>query len=207
MPASDLGRRLKILLEEPPPNHAALASLVSVYEKFVADEAQEQVDELEHELQKVHNDAVDPSNPEQTEVFLSILHTLVPKLSATSVISRWWEPCLRPAFREPRLPAKTLRHAKALVIHALQDAKTQYSKLVGDFRKRLVDLYLLNTHDDGSADDVLESAEMTQRERDKQNSWKKNLEDILIKHSTDRPTVSTLTRVLVHETVLTTELS
>lgn len=195
MSAFDLTRRLKALLAEPLPNEAALQVIVGAYDKFVSEcESDERLADLEKELQAIHSAEVDLSNAAHTEVFLAILHALIPRLSATTIISGWWEQCLRPAFKEPRLSAKAVYHAKELVISALQNVKTQYSKPVGEFRRRLVDLYLRDAFNEGSGDDVLEWAEMSPGERDKRSVWKSNLEDILIKHGSERPTVSTCRR-------------
>lgn len=145
--------------------------------------------QFEEDLQKSHHDVVDHSSLFQTEVFLAILYHLGPVLPSTSVIS-WFDIVLRPALREPKLPTIAVNHAKELIIAALQKKEETYLKQVGDFRCRLLDLYLLDAFNEGSGDDVLEWAELDEEQREKRGHWKRNLEDILLKFGTERPEVS-----------------
>lgn len=154
-----------------------------------------QLSQLEEDLQKVLHD-VDHSALFQTEVLLDVLHHLGPILPPTSVIS-WFDIVLRPALREPKLPTATLNHAKDLIVFALRNTEDGFSDKVGDFRRRLLDLYLLDAFNEGSGDDLLEWAELDEEQREKRTHWKCNLEDLLLKFATERPQ-DLLTEIYVH---------
>ncbi|KAF9466369.1 hypothetical protein BDZ94DRAFT_1187795 [Collybia nuda] len=152
--------------------------------------------QLEEDIQKVHHDVVDHSSLFQTEIFLAILYHLGPILPPSSVIS-WFDIVLRPALREPKLPTIAVNHAKELILSALRNTEETYIKQVGDFRCRLLDLYLLDAFNEGSGDDVLEWAELDEEQREKWSHWKRNLEDILLKFGKEKPE-NLLTEIYVH---------
>lgn len=185
MSVSAVYRQVRSLLEESadaPP----LAEALLTVDSFVLDCAEQDVPlhNLDDELQVIHHDLVDHSSFSHTEIFLAVLHHLRPILSSTSIISIWFDLVLRPALREPKLPTGAVNHAKELIVYALEG--TQNLDKVSEFRRRLLDLYLL----DASGDDVLEWADLDQEQRDRRMHWKMNLEDILVKFGLERPVVS-----------------
>ena len=186
--SSTLSRQIRSTLEDTP-DALSLNDLLSIIDEFIADCTQEKEPEilifqLEEDLHSIHHEVVDYACVLQIEIFLAVLHHfslavlhhLPPLLPPTSVIS-WFELVLRPALREPKLPNQAVCHAKELVILALQNTDEVYSDKVGDFRRRLVELYLLDAFNDGSGDDALEWAEFNAEEREKRTHWKHNLED------------------------------
>jgi hypothetical protein len=192
MQNSNLARHVRSVLESLPdalPRH----ELLNLTDQFVLEcsasqEPHVQLSQLEEDLQKVLHD-VDHSALFQTEVLLEVLYHLGPILPPTSVIS-WFDIVLRPALREPKLLTTTLNHAKELIIVALRDTQETFLEKVGDFRRRLLDLYLLDAFNEGSGNDVLEWAELDEEQREKRTHWKLNLEDILLKFAAERPQVS-----------------
>lgn len=188
----NLPRQVRSVLESLP-DALPLHELLILIDDFVLEctsspEPEVLLFQLEEELQTVHNEVVDHSSLLQTEVFLAVLYHLCPILPSTSVIS-WFDIVLRPALREPKLPTPTVNHAKELIILALQKTEESYVEKVKEFRRRLMDLYLLDALNEGSGEDVLEWAELDEEQRDKRSHWKWNLEDVLLKFGTERPEV------------------
>ena len=190
----NLARHVRSVLESLPdalPRH----ELINVTNEFVQEcsisqEPQAQLSQLESDLQNLlvlHD--VDYSALFQTEIFLDVLYHLGPILQPTSIIS-WFDIVLRPALREPKLPSSTQNHAKELIILALKNIGDTFLDKVGNFRRRLLDLYLLDAFNEGSGDDVVEWAELDEEQREKRTLWKRNLEDILVKFGEERPKVS-----------------
>ncbi|KAF8810127.1 hypothetical protein BYT27DRAFT_7186996 [Phlegmacium glaucopus] len=168
-----------------------LSDLLVIIDEFIVECTQEKEPEilifqLEEDLHSIHHEVVDYACLHQTEIFLAVLYHLGPLLPPTSVIS-WFDLVLRPALREPNLPTQAVHHAKELIISALQKTNEVYAERVGDFRRRLLELYLLDAFNDGSGDDVLEWAELNAEERRKRTHWKHNLEDTLVKFGNERP--------------------
>jgi hypothetical protein len=195
MSPAELSRRIRALLLEPSPSPSTLENTFSLVDLFITElngsEEDERLKILEGDLQTIYGDIVVRSDgSQQTELFLAVLNRLSPLLSSSSIISEWFDVCLRPALRNPLLSPRATQHAKDLVIAALHNLAAQYSKLVSDFRRRLLDLYLRDVHNDGSGEDALEWAEMDQKERDVKTVWKTNLEEIIIRHGSERPAVS-----------------
>jgi hypothetical protein len=185
-------RQVRAALESHP-DALPLQELLILIDDFVlecssSEEPEVLLFQLEEDLQKTHHDVVDHSSLFQTEVFLAVLYHLGPVLPSTSVIS-WFDIVLRPALREPKLPTSAVNHAKELIISALQKTEETYLERVGEFRRRLLDLYLLDAFNEGSGDDVLEWAELDEEQREKRSHWKWNLEDILLKFGLERPHV------------------
>jgi hypothetical protein len=192
MQNSNLARHVRSVLESLPdalPRHE-LMNLTNefIHECSISQEPHVHLSQLEEDLQKILHD-VDHSALFQTEVFLDVLFHLGPILPPTSVIS-WFDIILRPGLREPKLPTPTVNHAKELIVSALKNTDDKFSAKVGDFRRRLLDLYLLDAFNEGSGDDVLEWAELDEERRGKRTHWKQNLEDILLKFGAERPQVS-----------------
>lgn len=208
MSASDFARHLRLLLEsssDAPP----LSTLLEEVDAFVLNcssspEAEPLIAQAEDDLQRIHHDTVDHALFRQTEIFLSVLFHLRPLLPPPSLISTWFELVLRPALREPKLPTSAVNHAKELILSALDpipgaiddssgEDETERDKRrekVGNFRRRLMDLYLLDAYNESSGDDVLELAELDEVQREKKACWKSNLEDVLVRVGLQRPYVS-----------------
>jgi hypothetical protein len=178
-----LPRQIRSTLENTP-DALQLNDLLVIIDEFIVDCSEEKepeilISQLEEDLQSIHHQVVDYACLRHTEVFLAVLYHLGPLLPPTSVVS-WFDLVLRPALREPNLPTQAVCHAKELIISALK---------ARDFRRRLLELYLLDAFNDGSGDDVLEWAELNTEERQKRTCWKHNLEDTLVKFGNERPEV------------------
>ncbi|CCM02391.1 uncharacterized protein FIBRA_04489 [Fibroporia radiculosa] len=211
---SHLSRPLRLLLESAP-EAPSLQTLLTVVDSFVLEVSGSVnpgplLKALENELQVIHDDLIDHAVLSQTEVFLAVLYHLRPILPPASLISTWYDLVLRPALREPRLPIPSVDHAKELVLAALDSAtgtdigakdeseeervkeRERQREKVGEFRRRLMDLYLLDAYNECSGDDVLEWAELDTEQRNKKACWKANLEDVLVKAGLERPQVRSL---------------
>lgn len=190
-----LPRHIRAVLENAP-DALPLTELLSLVDDFVLDYAtledsedqEDQIYQLEEALQSIHREVIDFACLQQTEVFLDVLYHLGPILPSTYVIS-WFDLVLRPALREPKLPTAAVNHAKELIILALQKTNEVYAEKVGDFRRRLMELYLLDAFNEGSGEDILEWAELGEDERQKRTHWKHNLEEILVNFGNERPEV------------------
>ncbi|KAF8061581.1 hypothetical protein FPV67DRAFT_1509482 [Lyophyllum atratum] len=183
----NLSRQVRAVLESSP-DALPLHELLILIDDFVLEctsspEPEVLLFQFEEDLQQLHHEVVDHSSLCQTEVFLAVLYHLGPILPSTSVIS--W------------LPTPTVNHAKELIISALQKTEASYIEKVEDFRRRLLDLYLLDAFNEGSGDDVLEWAELDEEQRNKRSHWKWNLEDILMKFGTERPE-DLMTELYIH---------
>ncbi|KAH7914969.1 hypothetical protein BJ138DRAFT_242278 [Hygrophoropsis aurantiaca] len=191
MSVSALSQQVRQSLEEGNDN-VSLDEKLNAVDDFViqcssCEEPEVLLFNLEEELQTIHNELVDHTSLYQTEIFLSVLYRLRPLLSSTSVISTWFDLVLRPALREPRLPTPAVSYAKELVIFATERIDERHPEKLGEFRRRLLDLYLLDAYNEGSGDDILEWAGLDQGQREKRSLWKCNLEDILVRYGLQRP--------------------
>ncbi|KIJ16895.1 hypothetical protein PAXINDRAFT_168330 [Paxillus involutus ATCC 200175] len=191
MSTAALSHYLRLALEEPADN-ARHEQGFGIVDEFVvacasSEEPEVQLFQLEEELQIIHNDLVDHTSLGHTEIFLGVLYRLRPLLQPTSVISTWFDLVLRPALREPKLPTASVNHAKELIVYAAQKVDERHPEKVGEFRRRLMDLYLLDAYNEGSGDDLLEWAKLDQKHRDKRSLWKSNLEDVLVKFGLQCP--------------------
>lgn len=203
---SHLSRTLRLVLESAP-EAPSLTTLLALVDSFVLQVANSPspgplLSALEDELQEICDSVVEL---DQREVFLAVLYHLQPILPPASLIERWFDLILRRALREPRLPRPALDHAKELIIAALdscthtdigaKDAseeerekeRERQREKVGEFRRRLMDLYLLDAYNESSGEDVIEWAALDGDERGTKASWKNNLEDVLVKGGLERP--------------------
>ncbi|EDR10962.1 uncharacterized protein LACBIDRAFT_293458 [Laccaria bicolor S238N-H82] len=190
MPDSLLAGQVRSVLEGAP-DALPISEFLGNVDEFVLEcssspEPEVLLFHLEEEFQKIFHEVTDYSSLYQTEIFLAILYHLDPVLPSISVIS-WFDLLLRPALREPKLPTIAVTHAKELIIGALQKTQSGYSEMVGDFRRRLLELYLLDAFNESSGDDAVEWAEIGEEEREKRTRWKVNLEDILVKYGSEQP--------------------
>jgi len=192
MPGPALPRQVRSALECAP-DALSLSDLLTLVDDFVlecatSEEPEVQVTQFEQVLQTIHDEVADYASLQQTETFLAILYHLGPVLPLTSIVS-WFDLVLRPALREPKLATQAVNHAKELIISALQKTHEAHAEKVGDFRRRLLEYYLLDAYNEGSGDDVLEWAGLNEEERQKRTQWKENLESILLKFGNERPEV------------------
>jgi hypothetical protein len=190
--SASLSRQIRAALEGASP--ITLPELLVQVDEFVvmcssSPERETLAFQFGEDLQTVHDHVVDHSSLSQTEILLAVLYHLLPVLPSTSIISTWFDLIIRPALREPRLSTAATNHAKELICSALGSADVNKAARVREFRCRLLDLYLLDTHNEGSRDDVLEWARLDQRHREQSKHWKENLEDVLLKSGTERPQV------------------
>lgn len=205
MAASDLARQLKLILANTPDAPSLTAYLQSI-DSLVAEcsagqDTSGSVSELEEGLLEIHLNVIDHSVLSQLRIFLSVLYHLRPILPPLSIISTWFDLVLRPALREPKLAVEAVNHAKELIVSALHpehrirdavssdpEADKQREK-VKEFRRRLMDLYLLDAYNESSGDDVLEWAELDDSQKERKACWKQNLEDVLVRIGLQRPQV------------------
>lgn len=191
----ELSQQLRLVLESSP-NALSLPDLTLLVDEVVhectsSSEPELLILDLEEELQAIYHDVIDHDVFEQTETFLSVLSRLTPVFSSTSLISTWFELVLRPALRQPKLPSSAVACAKDLVVTALEKPDENNPEKQGEFRRRMLDLYLLDAFNEASGDDVLEWAKWPQEQREQRNMWKSNLEDVLVRFGLGMPQVST----------------
>ena len=191
--STDVTRSLSRLLEsapQAPPLNDILTSVDTfILECTSSPEPEILLYNLEEELQTIHRDAVDHDSREQTEIFLAVLCRLIPVISSTSLISTWFDLVLRPALRDPKLSATGISSVKELVIVGLVKVDENYPAKQGEFRRHLLDLYLLDAYNEVSGDDVLEWAELSEEQRERRRLWKSNLEDIMVQFGLEQPEV------------------
>ncbi|TBU50853.1 hypothetical protein BD309DRAFT_1025514 [Dichomitus squalens] len=202
---ADLCTQLRLLLESSP-DAISINEILARVDSFVLEcsasqEASTLLYQLEVELEAVYDEVLCHALFPRVELFLAFLYHLRPVLPSIAIISTWFDLVLRPTLREPKLPLPAVNYAKELIITALdpgnnfsysdaEDADSEADKQkerVGDFRRRLVDLYLLDAYNESSGDDVLEWAELDQDQRERKACWKSNLEDILVRIGLERP--------------------
>lgn len=191
MSITALSHQVRIILEEAP-DDARLEQALQAVDEFARECAASKEPDvllfrLEEELQSFHSDTITHNSLQHTEVLLAILCRLRPLLTSISLISTWFDLVLRPALREPRLSTPAVNHAKELIISAADRTDEKYPEKVAEFRRRLLDLYVLDAYNEGSGDDLLEWAELDQEQREKRSLWKFNLEDVLVKSGLRRP--------------------
>ena len=204
----DLCTQLHLYLNASP-DALPLEDLLARVDAFVlecssatASESSALLSQLEDELQQIYHEVLGHSLLPHAEVFLAFLFRLKPVLHARSIISTWFDLVLRPALREPKLSLLAINHAKLLILNALDPNSNfmgadgdgaeieKQKERMGDFRRRLMDLYLLDAFNESSGDDALEWAELEQSQREQKACWKANLEDVLVSVGLERPAVS-----------------
>ncbi|KAJ2917216.1 hypothetical protein MD484_g3210, partial [Candolleomyces efflorescens] len=182
---ASFARSLSSLLEKSP-DAPSLPELLHLVDELVEEskswgDVDAQITQLEEELVALHHATIDYSSVDQLEIFLACLFHLERILTPSYVIS-WFDLILRPALREPKLSTAALNYAKELIISTLQKPD---EVAVGGFRRRLLELYLLDAFNEGSGGDALEWAELTEDERERRRRWKSNLQDILIAYGSE----------------------
>lgn len=201
MGASEIPRRLRLILENAP-DAPSLASLLRDVDVFIPTSDPDTLRQLESDLQLICTQEIDHSRYHlQIKIFLAVLYQLLPILTPSSIIATWFEILLRPALREPKLPADAVNQAKEIILAALCEAplgdndrtdaeKEQEHALVRGQRRRVMDLYLLDAYNETSGDEVLDWAGLDDAEKERKACWKSNLEDVLVRLGLLRPLVS-----------------
>lgn len=187
----DISRRIRVALDSDSPTKN-LTEVINAIDAFVQQQQEIDLavlDQLQGEVESIYKELVDHSLPANVEAFVSILHGFLPVFKPINVITCWWDLVLRAALRDPRLPAKALQQVKAITLHGL----IPDSPKAPEFRKRIIELYLLDVHDEISRRDVLEHATMSANERRIQQLWKHNLGNILEAFYVEKSEVNYLT--------------
>ena len=189
MASTPIAQRLRQVLEKRS-DASALPSLLAQVDRFCVDRpaSEQSLVKLEEELQVVHQDFCH-SSLHHTEVFLSVLYHLSPALSPNSVISTWWDLVLRRALRIPKLSTAAVNHAKELINVGLQKSDACSTEKTRGFRRRLLDLYLHDAYNEGSAEDILGWSQLDKKQREEKMHWKSNLEDVLLAFGMSLPAV------------------
>ncbi|KAJ3779428.1 hypothetical protein FB446DRAFT_782606 [Lentinula raphanica] len=186
----DLARQLRFIFTDAP-DAISLAELLSLADDIVSNFSSVDPEvlsaQLEQELQTLHDEVVDHSSLYHTQILLAVLFHLKAILTPLTIITFWFDLCLRPALREPKLATPAVNHAKELILAALHSDDERYQEKIQNFRTRLFDLYLLDALNEGSEADVLEWAELDNAQREKKSCWKSNLENILLRFGAIRP--------------------
>ncbi|KAH9952233.1 hypothetical protein B0H21DRAFT_716276 [Amylocystis lapponica] len=199
--ATELARQLRRTLQGSPeaPTREEFQDLIGTFVRNCSEPSSSDIfHDLESELVSIHNEVVHHDDLTQDETFLFVLYNLRQVIPPSSLISTWFELALRHALREPKLSVPAVNHAKELVLAALDsgpsgaelssDAEQDKKKeKVGDFRRRLMDLYLLDAYNESSGDDVLEWAELDAHQQGEKACWKMNLENVLVRAGLERP--------------------
>jgi hypothetical protein len=178
-----------ILTLQSSPEPLKVSELIAVVEHFVSQhrDSVDLIAQADNELEDILAGNFDLSSPWQIEVFVTVLYHLKSILPTRSISSRYFDVLLRPALRDAKLPTSVVRHAKEVILTALEGEDR-----VPEFSKRLFDLYLLDAFNESSSEDIMEWAELEQAERERLSFWKSNLEDVLVKSGLSSPKVCTL---------------
>ena len=93
-----------------------------------------------------------------------------PLIPVASIDSAWFDLALRPALRGTKLSTSTVRFAKELVLVGLVTFGEENSNKTTDFRRRILDRYLLDPHSESSGEDALEWVELVSRDQNSAGS-------------------------------------
>ncbi|KAJ3935249.1 MAG: hypothetical protein NXY57DRAFT_1046822 [Lentinula lateritia] len=186
----ELARQLRLSFTDTS-DARSLAALLSLADDLVSNSSSVEPEvlsaQLEQELQTIHDEVVDHSSVYHAQVLLAVLFHLKAVLTPLTIITFWFDICLRPALREPKLATSAVNNAKELILAALHSDDERYQDKICEFRTRLLDLYLLDALNEGSEEDVLEWAELDTAQRERKSCWKSNLEDILLRFGEMHP--------------------
>lgn len=191
--AADIARQVRQVLEEPS-DATLLQHLVDAIDNYASEWAtpsSSQAKSLLTSLEDLYHQVLNHAVFHQVEVFLTVLYHLRIVIPVASIVSTWFDLVLRPALREPKLSTPTVGFAKQLVLIGLVTFDEENTNKTKDFRRRLLDLYLLDAHSESLGEDALEWAELDKVSRDKRECWKSNLEDILVTFGMNCPKVGT----------------
>ena len=198
--ATDITRQVRQILDGSP-DAPSLQHAIDTIDDSVSEWAipsSPQAKSLLASLEDLYHQVLDHAVFHQVEAFLTVLYHLRIVIPAGSIVSTWFDLVLRPALREPKLSTPTVRFAKELVIIGLVTFDEENTSRTKDFRRRLLDLYLLDAHSESSGEDALEWAELDKVSREKRECWKSNLEDVLIAFGMKCPQVGTRQIAYLH---------
>lgn len=133
--------------------------------------------EFERELLVIYENSVNHASVNHLEAFLAVLFALRPVLPASSIIT--WFDYLRPALREPLLSLDTKKALQSLIASALDEYKHAAESRSREFRRRLLELYILDISGLKTAEDSIQELSQTPSEADARRTWKENIESIL----------------------------
>lgn len=179
----DLSRRIRNALASDS-SSKGLPDALAAISAFVNQPDPQILDQLRDELEFIYKD-VDHGSPANVEAFVAVLHAFLSVFNPLYVITHWWDLVLRASLRDPRLPSKAINQAKELTLLGL----TADSAKSHEFRKRIFELFLLDSYDESSGQDALEEVTLSEEERKRQKLWKVNLEDILQQYCFKQPQV------------------
>jgi hypothetical protein len=191
--ATDIARQVRQILEGSP-DAPSLQHVINTIDDSVSEWAtpsSPQARGLLESLENLYHQVLDHAVFRQVEAFLTVLYHLRVVIPVASIVSTWFDLVLRPALRQPKLPTPAVRFAKELVLVGLVTFDEENTNKTKDFRRRLLDLYLLDAHSESSSEDALEWAELDKIARDKRGCWKSNLEDVMITFGMKCPQVGT----------------
>ena len=191
--ATDITRQVRQILEESS-DAPSLQHIIDTIDDSTSEWAtpsSPQARSLLTSLEDLYHQVLDHAVFHQVEVFLTVLYHLRIVIPVGLIVSTWFDLVLRPALREPKLSTATVSFAKKLVLVGLVTFDEENTSKTKDFRRRLLDLYLLDAHSESSGEDALEWAELDKVSREKKECWKSNLEDILITFGMKCPQVGT----------------
>jgi hypothetical protein len=142
------------------------------------------LEEAESELVDIHRTLEDAHAP----VFIELLYHLSSVLPSRSILASWFDLALKPALRDSNLSFTINDYAQDIVVEALI-REGQDDDIVSNFRRRLLEYYLLDTVNAETARDIFEWTELSPVEKDERSRWKQNLEQILLKYGRQQPDV------------------
>ena len=197
-----IAQRLRAALEDSP--HAHISDVIALVSSSVRSLLSDDVThapsasttprpstfvvQLERVLLDIYETVVDHHSVKHLESFLAILFALRPLLPASSIIT--WFDHLRTALREPRLGTETTRGLRDLIAHALKDTAYSSESRSGEFRKRILQLYLFDALGGGSVEETVEQLNRPRNERESRIAWTENLEQVLLADAMNMPNVS-----------------
>ena len=191
--ATDIARQVRQILEgsSDAPSLQDIIDTIDDSASEWATPSSPQAKSLLASLEDLYHQVLDHAVFHQVEAFLTVLYHLRILIPVGSIVSTWFDLVLRPALRQPKLPTPAVRFAKELVLIGLVTFDEENTNKTKDFRRRLLDLYLLDVHSESSGEDALEWAELDKVSRDKRECWKSNLEDVMITFGMKCPQVGT----------------
>lgn len=180
--SAQLGDKLRTALESPRPTdfipdiadfiHTHVAELSS----FSSEASALDFDGV---LQKTLHEDVDQQSMQHIHLVLATLDALNQIISTQSIISTWFDLLLRPSLKNRPLPANAQAHVRNIVLRAMGESSVSNQESVFGFRNRIMELYLLDTRNISSGDELVEKMKLKESERLQAAHYKSNLETIL----------------------------
>ncbi|KAH7107732.1 hypothetical protein BKA62DRAFT_684269 [Auriculariales sp. MPI-PUGE-AT-0066] len=164
-----------------PPASALETVLVSIGALLRDDPAR--LSEVEDALTRAHRD-VHLDLQSHQNALIAIL-SLPEMQNHAKVVDTWTHLALKPLLKDTRVESTTLTKAKELAISVLVDP--DIAQHVIQYRKHILQLYLMDAPSDMQSDDALDMAQLEDSERDSKRFFKDNLADIIIKFALQSP--------------------